>query len=152
MHHCALKILITTFISAIFVEGLHLTHRGELPLKRKAPIPPNEDTLNELKGILQYIEDPIVSTDIISNPYSVIYDSKLVSVMGNMVKVVGWYDNEAGYSNRIIDFSLALIRTLSRWVRSSGSFCAKVSRFDWCETGNVRHSRSILAKIRYGVI
>ena len=53
MHHCALKILFTTFISAIFVEGLHLTHRGELPLKRKAPIPPNEDTLNELKGILR---------------------------------------------------------------------------------------------------
>ena len=56
-----------------------------------------------LKGILEYIEDPIVSTDIIGNPHSVIYDSKLTSVIGNMVKVVGWYDNEAGYSNRIVD-------------------------------------------------
>jgi len=56
-----------------------------------------------LKGILEYIDDPIVSTDIIGNTHSVIYDSKLTSVIGNMIKVVGWYDNEAGYSNRIVD-------------------------------------------------
>ena len=56
-----------------------------------------------LKGIIEYIEDPIVSTDIIGNTHSVIYDSKLTSVIGNMIKVVGWYDNEAGYSNRIVD-------------------------------------------------
>jgi len=55
------------------------------------------------KGILEYIDDPIVSTDIIGNTHSVIYDSKLTSVIGNMIKVVGWYDNEAGYSNRIVD-------------------------------------------------
>ncbi len=56
-----------------------------------------------LKGILEYIDDPIVSTDIIGNTHSVIYDSELTSVIGNMIKVVGWYDNEAGYSNRIVD-------------------------------------------------
>ena len=56
-----------------------------------------------LKGIMEYIDDPIVSTDVIGNPHSVVYDSKLTSVIGNMVKVVGWYDNEAGYSHRIVD-------------------------------------------------
>jgi glyceraldehyde 3-phosphate dehydrogenase len=56
-----------------------------------------------LKGILEYIDDPIVSTDIIGNTHSVIYDSELTSVIGNMIKVVGWYDNEVGYSNRIVD-------------------------------------------------
>jgi glyceraldehyde 3-phosphate dehydrogenase len=57
----------------------------------------------ELKGILEYEIDPIVSKDIIGNPHSCIFDSKLTSVIGNMIKVVGWYDNEAGYSNRILD-------------------------------------------------
>ncbi len=56
-----------------------------------------------LKGILQYTEDPIVSCDIISNPHSCVFDSGLTSVIGKMVKVVGWYDNEAGYSNRMAD-------------------------------------------------
>lgn len=56
-----------------------------------------------LKGIMEYIDDPIVSTDIIGNTHSVIYDSELTSVIGNMIKVVGWYDNEVGYSNRIVD-------------------------------------------------
>ena len=56
-----------------------------------------------LKGILEYTEDPIVSCDIISNPHSCIFDSGLTSVIGKMVKVVGWYDNEAGYSNRMAD-------------------------------------------------
>lgn len=56
-----------------------------------------------LKNILSYTEDPIVSVDIVGNSHSVIFDSELTSVIGNMVKVVGWYDNEAGYSNRLID-------------------------------------------------
>lgn len=56
-----------------------------------------------LKGILQYNEDPIVSSDIIGNPYSCVFDAELTSVIGKMVKVVGWYDNEAGYSNRLAD-------------------------------------------------
>ena len=56
-----------------------------------------------MKGTLSYTEDPIVSVDIIGNPNSCIFDADLVSVIGNMVKVVGWYDNEAGYSNRLVD-------------------------------------------------
>jgi glyceraldehyde 3-phosphate dehydrogenase len=58
---------------------------------------------NELKGILAYTEDPLVSVDIIGNPHSSIFDAQLTSVIGNMVKVVGWYDNEIGYSNRLGD-------------------------------------------------
>lgn len=57
----------------------------------------------EMKNILTYIEDPIVSVDIIGNTYSCVFDSQLTSVIGKMVKVVGWYDNEMGYSNRMID-------------------------------------------------
>lgn len=57
----------------------------------------------ELKGILSYIEDPVVSTDILGNSHSCTFDSLLTSVVGNMIKIVGWYDNEAGYSNRLVD-------------------------------------------------
>jgi glyceraldehyde 3-phosphate dehydrogenase len=60
-------------------------------------------SLGEFKGILDYTEDPIVSVDIVGHPASCIFDSLLTSVIGNMVKVVGWYDNEMGYSNRIVD-------------------------------------------------
>lgn len=56
-----------------------------------------------LKGILEYTEDQIVSRDIIGNPHSCIFDAELTAVIGNMVKVVGWYDNESGYSNRLVD-------------------------------------------------
>jgi glyceraldehyde 3-phosphate dehydrogenase len=60
----------------------------------------------DLKGILQYTDDPIVSTDIISNPYSSIFDSGLTSVIdGTLVKIVTWYDNEWGYSNRCVDLA-----------------------------------------------
>jgi len=58
---------------------------------------------NELKGILYYMEDPIVSSDIIGSPYSSTFDSKLTSIIGKMIKIVAWYDNEAGYSNRLVD-------------------------------------------------
>ena len=58
---------------------------------------------NELRGIMAYTEDPIVSVDIIGNRNSCLFDSQLTSVIGKMVKVVGWYDNEIGYSSRIID-------------------------------------------------
>ncbi len=61
---------------------------------------------NELKGILAYTEDPIVSVDIIGNRNSCLFDSQLTSVIDKMVKVVGWYDNEIGYSSRIIDLIL----------------------------------------------
>ena len=56
-----------------------------------------------LKGILGYTEDPIVSTDIIHDSRSSIFDAKSTMVKGNMVKVVSWYDNEWGYSNRCLD-------------------------------------------------
>lgn len=61
-----------------------------------------------LKGILEYTEDEIVSNDIIGNPYSCIFDSKLTLVSGNFVKITGWYDNEAGYSNRLADLVLRM--------------------------------------------
>ena len=56
-----------------------------------------------MKNLLGYIDAPIVSVDIIGNKYSCVFDSQLTSVIGIMVKVVGWYDNEMGYSNRLID-------------------------------------------------
>lgn len=58
---------------------------------------------NHLKNILAYTEDPIVSIDIVGNKHSCIFDSQMTSVIGNMVKIIGWYDNETGYSQRIID-------------------------------------------------
>ncbi|MFL6162424.1 MAG: type I glyceraldehyde-3-phosphate dehydrogenase [Jatrophihabitantaceae bacterium] len=57
----------------------------------------------ELKGYLTYTEDPIVSSDIVTDPASCIFDAGLTKVTGNQVKVVGWYDNEWGYSNRLVD-------------------------------------------------
>jgi glyceraldehyde 3-phosphate dehydrogenase len=65
----------------------------------------------ELKSILQYTEDPIVSIDIVGNPYSCIYDAEFTSVIGNLVKVIGWYDNESGYSNRLAD----LVVKMGEW-------------------------------------
>jgi glyceraldehyde 3-phosphate dehydrogenase len=59
--------------------------------------------LSSLNGILAYTEDPIVSVDIIGNPNSCTFDAQLTSVIGKMVKIVGWYDNEIGYSHRLID-------------------------------------------------
>ncbi|OUS03389.1 type I glyceraldehyde-3-phosphate dehydrogenase [Flavobacteriales bacterium 33_180_T64] len=56
-----------------------------------------------LKNILEYTEDPIVSIDIVGNTHSCIFDSQMTSVIGNMIKIVGWYDNETGYSSRILD-------------------------------------------------
>ncbi|TXI82315.1 MAG: type I glyceraldehyde-3-phosphate dehydrogenase [Flavobacteriales bacterium] len=57
----------------------------------------------KLKGILRYTEDPIVSVDIVGDPHSCIFDAQLTSVVGNMVKIMGWYDNEYGYSSRLVD-------------------------------------------------
>ena len=58
-----------------------------------------------LKGYLKYTSDPIVSSDIVTDPSSCIFDSGLTKVIGNQVKVVGWYDNEWGYSNRLVDLA-----------------------------------------------
>jgi glyceraldehyde 3-phosphate dehydrogenase len=65
-----------------------------------------------LKGFLKYTEDPIVSADIVTDPSSCIFDSGLTKVIGNQVKVVGWYDNEWGYSNRCIDLVLHVGQSL----------------------------------------
>ncbi|VTP95288.1 type I glyceraldehyde-3-phosphate dehydrogenase [Sphingobacterium daejeonense] len=64
----------------------------------------------ELKNVLYYTEDPIVSVDIINNPYSCVFDSDLTSIVGGLVKVVGWYDNEFGYSNRLVDILFRLAK------------------------------------------
>ncbi|WP_109471441.1 type I glyceraldehyde-3-phosphate dehydrogenase [Ornithinimicrobium cavernae] len=60
----------------------------------------------DLKGILRYTEDPIVSKDIEGDPASCIFDAGLTRVIGNQVKVVGWYDNEWGYSSRLVDLTV----------------------------------------------
>ncbi|MDP9832416.1 MULTISPECIES: type I glyceraldehyde-3-phosphate dehydrogenase [Trueperella] len=66
----------------------------------------------ELKGILKYTEDPIVSKDIETDPHSSIFDAGLTKVIGNQVKVVSWYDNEWGYSNRLVDLAVLVGKSL----------------------------------------
>jgi glyceraldehyde 3-phosphate dehydrogenase len=66
----------------------------------------------DLKGYLRYSTDPIVSSDIVTDPASCIFDAPLTKVIGNLVKVVGWYDNEWGYSNRLADLVTYVGRTL----------------------------------------
>jgi glyceraldehyde 3-phosphate dehydrogenase len=63
-----------------------------------------------MKGILEYTEDEIVSADIVGHPASCIFDAKLTSVQGNLVKVCGWYDNEAGYAARMADLAVHLAK------------------------------------------
>lgn len=63
-----------------------------------------------LKGILQYTEEPLVSIDIVGNPYSCVLDAEFTSVVGRMVKVIGWYDNEMGYSNRLAELTEKISR------------------------------------------
>jgi len=63
-----------------------------------------------LKGILEFTQDPIVSIDIVGNTHSCVLDSEMTSAIGKMIKIIGWYDNETGYSSRIID----LMRKMSR--------------------------------------
>lgn len=62
-----------------------------------------------MKGILKYMEDPIVSIDIVGDPYSSIFDSQATMVQGSMVKILSWYDNEWGYSNRLVDLCLKVL-------------------------------------------
>ncbi len=76
----------------------------------------NEDVANafkdaaagSMKGFVQYSEDELVSTDILGNPHSCIFDSKMTKTTGNLVKIIGWYDNEAGYSARTADLIVAI--------------------------------------------
>ena len=63
-----------------------------------------------LKGILQYTQDPIVSIDIVGNTHSCVLDSEMTSVIGKMIKIIGWHDNETGYSSRIIDLMYKMSR------------------------------------------
>ncbi len=65
-----------------------------------------------MRNVLEYTEDPIVSTDILDNPHSCIFDAQLTSIVGGLVKVVGWYDNEMGYSSRLADLveKIALLK------------------------------------------
>jgi glyceraldehyde 3-phosphate dehydrogenase len=65
-----------------------------------------------LKGILYYTEDPIVSTDIVTDSHSCIFDAGITKVIGNQVKVAGWYDNEWGYSNRLVDLMTFIGKSL----------------------------------------
>ena len=83
-----------TDITCIIKENTSVAEINEL-FKKAASGP--------LNGILCYIEEPIVSVDVLGNKHSCVFDSKLTSVIGKMVKVVGWYDNEVGYSNRLVD-------------------------------------------------
>lgn len=61
---------------------------------------------NEMKGIIEYTSDPIVSSDVIGNTSSVLFDSLLTSTVGHMLKILGWYDNETGYSQRLLDLAI----------------------------------------------
>ncbi len=63
---------------------------------------------SHLKGILEYTEDPIVGVDVIGNSHSVLFDAEFTSIIGNLVKIIGWYDNEWGYSNRLVDLVLKM--------------------------------------------
>ena len=63
---------------------------------------------NQLKGILEYTEDPVVSVDVIGNAHSVLYDAEFTSIVGNLVKIIGWYDNEWGYSNRLVELTIKM--------------------------------------------
>jgi len=85
------------------LTDLTLTVEGKVPTVEEINTEFKRASENELKGILAYTDEPLVSSDIIGNPHSCVFDSQLTSVVGNLVKLVGWYDNEAGYSNRLID-------------------------------------------------
>jgi glyceraldehyde 3-phosphate dehydrogenase len=67
-----------------------------------------------LKGVLEYTDKPIVSSDIVTNPHSCVFDSELTMSLGNLVKVLGWYDNEWGYSNRMVDLTMYIGSVLAR--------------------------------------
>lgn len=82
-------------------------------LKQKATIEQINEVFkqaasNGMKAILEYTEDPIVSVDILDNPHSCVFDAQLTSIVGDLVKVVGWYDNESGYSARLVDLMIRI--------------------------------------------
>ena len=77
----------------------------KLPTVEEINVAFKQAALGPMENILEYTEDPIVSTDILGNPHSCIFDAQLTSVVGGLVKVVGWYDNEMGYSSRLVDLA-----------------------------------------------
>ena len=94
----ALRVPVPTgSITDLTVEVAKETSAAELNAAMKAAAD------GALKGILKYTEDPIVSTDIVTDAHSCIFDGGITKVIGNQVKVAGWYDNEWGYSNRLVD-------------------------------------------------
>ena len=94
-------------------QEIRATHSGDLHLVcvLKEEVKPEQvnqafkaaSESERLHGILEYTEDPIVSSDIVGNPHSCIFDSLSTMAIGNLVKVIGWYDNEWGFSNRMVD-------------------------------------------------
>lgn len=68
-----------------------------------------KEAAGKMKSIMEYTEDPIVSVDIINNAHSCVFDAQLTSIVGDLVKVVGWYDNESGYANRLVDLTEKII-------------------------------------------
>ncbi len=85
------------------LTDLTLIVSNPVPTVEEINIAFKEASETYLYSILEYTSDPLVSVDIVGNSHSVVFDSELTSVIGNMVKLVGWYDNEAGYSNRLVD-------------------------------------------------
>ena len=83
------------------------------------------------QGLPQYTEDEIVSSDIVTDPASCIFDAGLTKVIGNQVKVVGWYDNEWGYSNRLVDLVELVGRTCDRAAASSTPSATCAGRRCW---------------------
>ncbi len=69
-----------------------------------------KSSVTNLKGILAYTNDPIVSVDVLGNSHSCLFDSLMTSVIGKMVKIIGWYDNEIGYSHRIVDLIIKICK------------------------------------------
>ncbi len=134
--HAAINLVPTTTGAAIAVTKVIPELEGKLNgLAIRAPVPDGsitdftallarEATKEEvnnafreaantyLKGVLRYEEEPLVSTDIVGDPHSCVFDAQSTMVIGRMVKVMGWYDNEWGYSNRMIDLTLLLARNL----------------------------------------
>jgi glyceraldehyde 3-phosphate dehydrogenase len=74
-------------------------------------------TRGPLKGVLKYTEDPIVSSDITTDPHSCIFDAGLTMSMGSLVKIFGWYDNEWGYSNRLVDITISTAKAHKKAVK-----------------------------------
>ncbi|HEV2786128.1 MAG TPA: type I glyceraldehyde-3-phosphate dehydrogenase, partial [Solirubrobacteraceae bacterium] len=102
MHGFAVRAPVPT---GSMVDLTFVASRETTPEEINEAIRSRADT-GELAGILAYTEDPIVSSDIVKSPYSSIFDSQLTAVLdGTLVKVVAWYDNEWGYSNRCVELA-----------------------------------------------